>query len=85
MIVPSRAPTSDTSPPKTGMALAMTYDVSALPAVHPIQVIQWVGVLLARCFDPRRILMKKYFAANLNATLATKTIKVPFNLHAQTM
>lgn len=48
MSVPSRAPMSETRPPKTGMALAMMYAMPAQLPVQPIQVVQWIVVLRAR-------------------------------------
>lgn len=62
MSVPSSAPMSETSPPKTGIADAMMYAVSETAAVKPNQVIQCLGVLWLRWWVPRRVRMKKYFA-----------------------
>ena len=38
MSVPRRAPMRETRPPKTGMAEAMMYAITAQPKVQPIQV-----------------------------------------------
>lgn len=46
------------------MALAMMYAIMVLPAVQPIQPIQWIAVFRERCFEPRKMRMKKYFAAS---------------------
>ena len=62
--VPRRAPTRDTRPPKTGMALATTYETSVIDAVHPSQLTQWIIELLAKCLVPRSMRMKMYLAGN---------------------
>jgi hypothetical protein len=64
MRVPSRAPMSDTSPPKTGMALAMTYDIRIQPPVQLSQTTQWVKELFVRWREPRRRRMKMYLAGS---------------------
>lgn len=67
MRVPNKAPTKDTSPPKTGIELAMRNAIMVLVAVHENQAIQWKGVLDVRCFDPFRRRTKQYFAGNCPA------------------
>jgi hypothetical protein len=45
---PSSAPTSDTSPPKTGIVEAMMYAISEMAKVQDNQVSQWRGELEVR-------------------------------------
>lgn len=58
----SKAPISETSPSKTGIALAMIYAITTTPKVQPSQAIQCIGVLLVKWWEPRRMWMKMYFA-----------------------
>lgn len=60
--VPSKEPTSETSESKTGMALAIMYAIVVTPKVQLNQAIQWVGVLLDKCLEPRRAFTNMYFA-----------------------
>lgn len=55
MSVPSKAPIREISELKTGIALAMMYAITVTPKVQLSQVIQWIGELLVRCLEPRRI------------------------------
>lgn len=71
--VPSKAPTNETRPSKTGMALAIMYAIRAMPKVQPSQAAQWVIVLEARCLDPRRARTKMYFAGNLEMSVPDQT------------
>lgn len=64
---PSKAPMRDTKESKTGIVLAMIQAITVTPKVHANQVIQWVGVLLLRCLDPRSIWTKM----NLDGILST--------------
>ena len=64
MSVPSRAPISETSESKTGMALAMMYAIMVTPKVQLSQVPQCMGELLVRCLEPWRMWMKMYLAGN---------------------
>lgn len=52
--VPNRAPTSDTRPPKTGIALAMMYAIKITPKVQLSHVAQCVIVFAVRCREFRR-------------------------------
>jgi hypothetical protein len=55
---------SETSPPKTGMALAITYEIRMQPPVQLSQTAQWVRELLVRWREPRRRRMKMYLAGS---------------------
>lgn len=59
---PSRAPISETSPSKTGMALAMMYATTVTPSVQLNHTSQWIGLLLVRWREPRRMWTKMYLA-----------------------
>lgn len=62
--VPRSAPTSETRPPKTGIADAIMYAARETAAVKLNQVIQCLAVGWLRCFVPRRVRMKKYLATS---------------------
>lgn len=62
--VPSNAPMSATSAPKTGIALAITYAINAMPDVQLSQVAQWIVSLAFRCFEPRKRRMNMYLPGN---------------------
>lgn len=64
MRVPSKAPIRETRLLKTGMALAMMYEMSVVPKVQPNQEAQWMNVLAVRWREPRRTRMKMYFPGN---------------------
>lgn len=64
MRVPSSAPINDTSPPKTGIALAIMYEDMMHPPVQLSQTAQWVKELFVRCWDPLRSRMKIYLAGS---------------------
>lgn len=59
--VPSSAPMRETRLSKTGMALAIMYEIRVAPNVHPNQVAQWITVLAVRCSEPRSKRTKTYF------------------------
>lgn len=62
--VPRRAPMSEISPPKTGMALAIMYAMIVTPNVQPSHEIQWVGVFSTRCRLPVNMRTKRNLAGN---------------------
>ena len=64
IMVPRRAPISETRPPKTGMPLAIRYAMTTVLIVQPPQVIQWVWLLPVRCFELRRMRTKAYLTGN---------------------
>ena len=53
---------SETSPSKTGMALAMMYATTVTPSVQLNHTSQWIGLLLVRWREPRRMWTKMYLA-----------------------
>ena len=59
---PSKAPISATNELNTGTVLAIIKAIMATPRVQLIQVIQWVGVFLLKCREPRRICTNMNFA-----------------------
>lgn len=61
--VPRSAPISETRPPNTGIALAMTYAVKVTPPVQPNHVAQWRKVGSVRWYEPRSMRTKTYLAA----------------------
>ena len=64
IILPRRAPISETRASKTGTALAIMYAIMVTANVEPSQVTQWMTVLEVRWWEPRRMRMKMYFPGN---------------------
>ena len=64
MKVPNVAPMRLTSPPKTGMALAMMYESAVQPITVLSQTTQCLTVFLLRCGEFRRLRTNRYLAAN---------------------
>jgi hypothetical protein len=64
MRVPIKAPTSETSPPKTGITSAIMYAITVHVIVQENQVTQCTKVFEVRCFDPFKMRTKQYLAGS---------------------